>query len=141
MLERPSRFASVMRPKTLIPIVIVLGLGAFAASVEYGQYSSLMLRTASADVAGLCATLKSARVCPKPVSFPTRAVVDPWSHDYRCRSSVGGLMIYTLGADDALAGSGRDADIVCTSPYVESENDDNSNCACAVGDEATALLH
>jgi hypothetical protein len=48
-------------------------------------------------------------------------------------------LIYTLGADEEVGGSGRDADVVCASVFSHDEAD-TEPCGCAVGDVASALL-
>jgi len=125
-----------MRPAVLIPLVVFVALCIGAAWVEYSQHSGLMLEAASGDVAQLCAGLKDARVCPKSLVFKMRLAKDPWDHPYRCRSSLHGLLIYTLGADDEVGGTQRDADILCSNADVE----EDASCACAVGSQASELL-
>jgi hypothetical protein len=125
-----------MRPAVLIPLVVFTSLCVGAAWVEYSQHSGLMLEAASGDVAQLCASLKDARVCPKSLVFKTRDAKDPWDHPYRCRSELHGLLIYTLGADDEVGGTGRATDILCTN----ADGEEDAPCSCAVGDKASALL-
>jgi hypothetical protein len=131
-----------MRPAVLTPLIVFLALFVGMAWVEYSQHSGLMLQAASADVAQLCANLKSARLCPESQRFPTREAKDPWSHSYQCRPTPSGLLIYTMGADDEVGGSRRDADIVCKSAFrgSASDHDEPEACACVIGDDATALL-
>jgi hypothetical protein len=127
-----------MRPAVLIPILVFAVLCLGAAWVEYSQHSGLMLQSASGDLAQLCTDLKSARVCPQTPRFKTREAKDPWSHAYQCRSTPRGLLIYTLGADEQVGGTQRDADIVCTNASLDGE--DNELCSCAVGETASALV-
>jgi hypothetical protein len=134
-----------MRPAALVPILVFLVLCLGAAWLEYSQHSGLMLQAASADVAQLCASLKSSTVCPKSQRFPTRAANDPWSRPYRCGSASGRLLIYTMGADNQSGGSGRDADIVCVHAGASSgeegeEGEEAEACSCFAGAEASALL-
>ena len=129
-----------MRPVMMIPLAVFAVLGASAAIVEYSQHSGLMRNTAITDLAQLCADLRTTRSCPQKLSFPTRAAKDPWSQPYRCRATLSGLLLYTLGADNALGGPRRDTDLACVSLYVESEGDEAEPCACYIGDDATALL-
>ena len=129
-----------MRPAVLIPLLVFVVLCIGMAWVEYSQHSGLMLESASVDVAELCADLKDARVCPQTQSFKTwRDAKDPWSHPYRCRSTPRGLLIYTLGADDKVGGTQRDADILCTNAGLTADGE-NQSCACAFGNEASAML-
>ena len=128
-----------MRPAWLVPTIIFVLLCLAGAWLEYSQHSGLMLESASGDVAQLCADLKSARVCQKIPRFKTRDAKDPWSHPYQCRSTPRGVLIYTLGADQAVGGTQRDADILCTNADVRAD-DENTSCACAVGEDASALL-
>lgn len=131
----------IMNLRPMLPIGIVLGLGAGAAWVEYGQYSSLMLHTASSDVAQLCASLADAGECPKRLLLSSRPALDPWSRPYRCRSADDGLLIYTLGADGVAGGERRDSDIACTSSAgAASESRAGDACVCRVGGSAFALL-
>lgn len=129
-----------MRPVMLIPLGVFAVLGAGAALVEYSQHSGLMRNTALTDVAQLCASLRTARACPAKLAFPTRAAKDPWSHPYRCRATLRGLMLYTLGEDNKLGGPRRDTDLACMSLYSESEADEADPCGCYIGEDATTLL-
>ena len=128
-----------MRPAILVPLGVFALLGASAAMVEYSQHSGLMRNSALTDVAQLCADLRAERACPEKLRFPTRAAKDPWSHPYRCRATVRGLLLYTLGEDNALGGPRRDTDLACMALYTESGTEADP-CACYVGDDATALL-
>jgi hypothetical protein len=129
-----------MRPALMIPVAVFVALGVGAAVVEYSQHSGLMRSAALTDVAQLCADLRSERACPKVLRFPSRAAKDPWSHPYQCRATLRGLLIYTLGEDDALGGPRRDTDLACATVYSHADTDQVEPCACYVGDEATALL-
>ena len=124
-----------MRPALLVPVTVFVGLCVGGAWLEYSQHSGLMLEAASGDVAQLCADLKAARVCPQKPKFTIRDAKDPWDHEYRCKPTPRGLLIYTLGADEEVGGTQRDADILCTNAGGE-----DSPCSCAVGEEASALL-
>lgn len=125
-----------MEPRTMLPIAIVLCLGGGAAWLEYGQYSSLMLSTASSDVAQLCANLADAGECPVELWLSSRLAVDPWGRAYRCRATDKGLLIYSWGADGAAGGERRDADIACTSS--PSAAGEGHPCVCRVGGRVVA---
>lgn len=130
-----------MRPAVLMPIIVFTVLCASGAWLEYSQHSGLMLQAASADVAQLCADLMTARECPKSLRLRARDAKDPWSRAYQCRTTLRGLLIYTMGADAALAGTGRDTDIVCASAFSDDDAEAEAEpCACGVGADATALL-
>jgi len=129
-----------MRPALMIPLGVFAVLGVGMALVEYSQHSGLMRNSALTDLAQLCGTLRSVRACPGELSFPTRAAKDPWSHPYRCRATLRGLLLYTLGEDNQPGGPRRDTDLACMSLYTESETNEAEPCACYVGDDATALL-
>lgn len=138
---KPATWVSrLMRPVMMIPLGVFAVLGVGMALVEYSQHSGLMRSSALSDVAQLCGTLRSARSCPQKLSFPTRAAKDPWSHPYRCRATLRGLLLYTLGEDNALGGPRRDTDLACMSVYTDSDTDEAEPCACYVGDDATALV-
>lgn len=134
-----------MVARTMLPIGALVGVAAAAAWVEYGQHSSLMLRTASADVAQLCADVSLKGMCPKQLLLSARPAQDPWGRPYRCRPTVPGVLIYTLGADGEVGGQRRDADIACVSINATSDMDNDERsapaaCGCGVGAEASALL-
>lgn len=130
-----------MRPALLIPVSVFVALCIGAAWVEYSQHSGLMLKAASGDVAHLCTELEPTRTCPKAQRLRSRAAKDPWSHPYRCQTLASRLLVYTLGADGEVGGTGRDADIACATALARSEEDEEpSPCACFVGADATALL-
>jgi hypothetical protein len=126
--------------RSMLPVGIVLCLGAGAAWVEYGQYSSLMLSTASGDVAQLCASLADVHECPEKLSLSSRPALDPWSRAYVCRAVEDGILIYTLGADGVAGGEQRDSDIACASSPSESEARSRDACVCRVGGGAVALV-
>ena len=129
-----------MRPAVLMPITVFTALCAGGAWLEYSQHSGLMLHTARADVAQLCADLKNAGECPTSQRLRTREAKDPWSHRYQCRAKVNGLLIYTLGADGEVGGTRRDADIVGVSGDGREDEAEAEPCACLIGDEASKLL-
>ncbi|HET8938136.1 MAG TPA: type II secretion system protein GspG [Polyangiales bacterium] len=129
-----------MRPAVLIPLIVFVLLGLGLAWIEYSQHSGLMLQSASADIAQLCADLKSERDCPDALRFPTRAARDPWSRPYECRATLRGLLIYTLGADAQVGGSGRDADILCLMPFTSGDSEAAEPCECGAGAEVSAWL-
>lgn len=129
-----------MRPALLIPLIVFALLGIGLAWIEYSQHSGLMLEAASADVAQLCANLKTARACPDALHFQMRAANDPWSRPYQCKQSLRGLLIYTLGADAQAGGSGRDTDILCLMPFTAGDSDGAEPCQCGVGAEVSAWL-
>lgn len=124
--------------RTIIPVAVLACLAAGAGLVEYGQYSSLLVQTASVDVAQLCGQLSNARVCPRELTFPTRAAIDPWKRPYQCRSNPQGLVLYTLGADNRRGGTGRDADLACAT--VARFSGKNDACSCQAGADASELL-
>lgn len=128
------------RPRSIIALSVVICLGAAAAWLEYSQYSSLMLSTASADVSQLCEILQDESSCPATLSFPARAAEDPWQRPYRCRSDDRGLVVYTLGADDSVGGTRRDTDIACSTFAADSAPSAEAACFCGAGDSVSALL-
>lgn len=128
-----------MRPALLIPLGVFIALALSAALVEYSQHSGLMRNTALTDVAQLCADLRNERACPKTLQFPMRAAKDPWSHPYRCRATVAGLILYTLGEDNKRGGRRRDTDLACRSTFAAADTEPEP-CSCFIGEDATSLL-
>jgi hypothetical protein len=135
-----SKVCVLMRPGLLVPLGVFIALALSAALVEYSQHSGLMRNTALTDVAQLCADLRSERACPKELHFPTRPAKDPWSHPYRCRATLRGLILYTLGEDNQQGGRRRDTDIACRSLFAAADSEPDA-CSCFIGEDATALLH
>jgi hypothetical protein len=123
----------------MLAAAVTLGLGATAASVEYGQYTSLMRQTATADVEQLCKGIQDVQRCPAKLAFPQREAKDPWGARYRCRNNLRGAIVYTLGADTARGGTGRDSDIAC-STFSDPSQEVEDTCVCSVGADATNWL-
>jgi hypothetical protein len=129
-----------MRPAVLIPVIVFVMLCIVAAWAEYSQHSGLMLQSASADLAQLCTDLEPTRACPNTQRLGTRVAKDPWAQPYRCRTIASQLLVYTLGADDKIDGTGRDADIVCSTAFARAQGEQAAPCSCLVGADASALL-
>jgi hypothetical protein len=129
-----------MGPRALLTVGVLLSLGGAAAWVEYGQHSAIIRRTVSADVEQLCASLREEHRCPAQLSFPKRKAIDPWGRRYRCTASFKGKIFYSLGADNKLGGTNRDADVACATFAAEPAHVVEDACSCAFGEEATHWL-